>query len=593
MAIDEFCDLQPMPNVEDEIKKAELVLEASRNQDAIQTRPLLEMIELPEIDTGEISRILNTDLPSLSAEAEAKVRTHVEGLGSGGEQWIAEGMKRGPRGAEENCPFCGQSVKGLALIAHYRDYFSDSYTSLKQDVSDIIDTINNLHADGAHANFERAVRVLGEGRQLWTKYTDLPETSIDSETIVNKWTAAHKAVIECLEAKQAAPLERQSLGKIALDAIAIYDIHRKEIKDINSTLVASNKKIREVQRKAATTNAEQIAKELSRLKAIRKRHSPEIAPLCAGYLKEKADKATTQANRKKARQALDQYRLDVFPALQVGVNEYLTRFNAGFSLAKLTPTNTRVGSTCTYSVVINENSFAVAGGTVQPGKPSFRNTLSSGDRSALALALFFSSLDKNPNLGNTIVVIDDHRSLTTIYAVRNLAGQAGQVIVMSHNKRFLCSIWRGIDRKNCTPLEIVQNGDESTIQAWDVSQEAITEHDQRYNLLQQYADTQSATKKEVAEAIRPHLEGFLRVTCPGNFPPRKLLGPFAEECRQKLDGPDEILNKSMTQELQEIVENSNRFHHGGNPAWEAKEINATELLGFVEMTLAFCGPPNP
>ena len=60
MAIDEFCDLQPMPNVEDEIKKAELVLEASRNQDAIQTRPLLEMIELPEIDTGEISRILNT-----------------------------------------------------------------------------------------------------------------------------------------------------------------------------------------------------------------------------------------------------------------------------------------------------------------------------------------------------------------------------------------------------------------------------------------------------------------------------------------------------------------------------------------------------
>ena len=237
----------------------------------------------------------------------------------------------------------------------------------------------------------------------------------------------------------------------------------------------------------------------------------------------------------------------MFPVLQQGVNNYLHNFNAGFRVDSLKPTNTGSGSgsACAYNVVINNTPIAVKGSKSPQGEPSFRNTLSAGDRNTLALALFFSSLDQNPNLANTIVVIDDpisslddHRSLTTIQAVRNLADRAGQVIVLSHNKRFLCSIWGGADRKECLPLEIAQKGGESTIRTWAVSQDAITEHDQRYTLLQRYAATQQGTKKEVAMAIRPHLEGFLRVACPGNFPPGKLLGPFIEECSYKVGNPE-------------------------------------------------------
>ena len=164
--------------------------------------------------------------------------------------------------------------------------------------------------------------------------------------------------------------------------------------------------------------------------------------------------------------------------------------------------------------------------------------------------------------------------------------------MLSHNKRFLCSIWNGTDRTKCIPLEIAQKGDESTVVTWDVSQDAITEHDQRYILLQDFASTGSNPTREVAQAIRLHLEGFLRVACPGEFPPGSLLGQFIGICRQKLGQSDEILNEIEIRELKEIVEYANRFHHNTNAACESETISGIELRGFVSRTLSFAGPPR-
>ena len=217
----------------------------------------------------------------------------------------------------------------------------------------------------------------------------------------------------------------------------------------------------------------------------------------------------------------------------------------------------------------------------------------------MRLLSFSSALDENPNLSETIVVIDDpmssldeHRSLTTIQEVRKLAEHAGQLIVLSHSKRFLCGIWSGLKQDECQSLQIVQSGKESTISPWDVSQDSITEHDRRHFQLEEYAVKQSGDKQEVAKSIRPHLEGFLRVACPGIFPPGKLLGPFIGECRDKLGRPDEVLNEAAIRELEDLKEYGNRFHHDTNPAWMTEDINATELLGFVERTLTFVGPPR-
>ena len=52
------------------------------------------------------------------------------------------------------------------------------------------------------------------------------------------------------------------------------------------------------------------------------------------------------------------------------------------------------------------------------------------------------------------------------------------------------------------------------------------------------------------------------------------------------------MNDTQCKSFTDIVEYGNRFHHDTNPAWQTEEINSTELLGFVQRTLAFVGPPN-
>jgi wobble nucleotide-excising tRNase len=53
------------------------------------------------------------------------------------------------------------------------------------------------------------------------------------------------------------------------------------------------------------------------------------------------------------------------------------------------------------------NNAAVELDDDSPGNPCFKNTLSAGDRSALALAFFIARLYQDPKIGDKIVVIDD------------------------------------------------------------------------------------------------------------------------------------------------------------------------------------------
>jgi hypothetical protein len=49
----------------------------------------------------------------------------------------------------------------------------------------------------------------------------------------------------------------------------------------------------------------------------------------------------------------------------------------------------------------------------------------------------------------------------------------------------------------------------------------------------------------------------------------------------------QILELQAIQELHDLTEYANRFHHDTNAAWEAERINNGELEGFVRRTLDF------
>jgi wobble nucleotide-excising tRNase len=351
-------------------------------------------------------------------------------------------------------------------------------------------------------------------------------------------------------------------------------------------------RIEVVEERAAGANLAVLQADLARLNAIRARNAPEIRVPCDEYLEEKRAKAATEQERDDARAALDQYRNEVFPAYGETINDYLRRFNAHFRLDNVSSVNARAGSSCNYLVLINQVQVPLQD---EIGEPSFRNTLSAGDRNTLALAFFFASLENDPDRARKVVVIDDpitsldeHRSLTTIQEMRRLAGQVDQVIVLSHTKPFLCDIWNGTDDTLRSSCRIVRAGEGSTLAPWDVTQDCVTEHDRNYAMVADYLENGAGdNERVVATALRPMLEAYIRVAYPAFFPPGSLVGPFVGLCQQREGTPQEILAPADREELRHFLDYANQFHHDTNPAYQTEAINDHELLQFARRVIAF------
>jgi wobble nucleotide-excising tRNase len=600
IAVDDFCALPCRADIDDAIQDAERNLNAAKEQESIRIADRFAPFGLPKISADEINAVLATELADLDETAAERVQAHLAEIGAGGEAWVAAGMERVAAHSLESCPFCAKSLHDSTVIEYYRAYFSDAYAALKVSVATAMQEFTRFHGNGSPSDFdspaafERAIRIAVERRQFWSRFTDIPQIALDTAEIARARSAAQASVLSVLRGKQDRPLERMQLGQDAMAAIEAFERRRLEVEDLSHSLQRANDAIAVVREQAAAGNVVALTRDVARLRAAKARHSPAIAPLCADYLAEKAAKVAAEQRRDAARTALNQYREAIFPAYQTAINEYLRKFNAGFRLSQIAPQNTRAGSACTYNVLINDLPIAI-GAAAAPGAPSFRNSLSSGDRNTLALAFFFASLDQDPALADKIVVIDDpvssldeHRSLTTVQELRRLVQRTRQVIVLSHNKPFLCSVWDATDQTPHATLEVVRDGDGSTIRAWDVNRDMITLHDRRHEILRNYmVSAAGADAREVAQALRPVLEAFCRVAYPAEYPPGMMLGPFRDICEQRVSAANEILNQADIAELRDLTEYVNLFHHDTNPAWQSQRINDAELLDFVRRTLAF------
>ena len=593
--VDTYCSLEQDPAIDAKIQDAERRLAAARSADAIRQRPGFQEFGLPDFDFDAIDAVLDRSLPDLDAAAADRVRAHIVKLGRGGEGWVSDGMVRiEPMSEgldEEICPFCAQDLGGSDVIAHYRAYFSQAYEDLKSAIRQTGVSIRDTHAGDIPSAFERDIRTAAQAHEFWKDFADLPEINVDTAAIARQWNAAREGVLEQLRAKAAAPLDRMALSPEVRQAVMDYRARIAEVAALSQRLGAVNARLDIVKEQAQADDLAALTDDLAKLKAQKARFDPAVVPHCDAYTAEKTAKAATETLRTQARAALDQYREQIFPAYETAINEYLRRFAASFRLGDVQSVNNRSGSSASYCVVINQQNVNV---TADQG-PSFRNTLSAGDRNTLALAFFFASLDQDPNLANKIVVIDDpmtsldeHRTLRTREEIMALTARVQQVIMLSHSKSFLCNLWEQSDRNVSTALRINRAAVGSEITVWDVRNDSISEHDKRHELVRGYLQAADPDKeRQIAAALRPILEAFMRVAYPEYFPPGTLLGPFLGLCDQRVGGNNEILSAGDIVELRALLGYANLFHHDTNPAWQTAAINDAELTDFAERTLIF------
>ncbi len=595
MNVEDFCALQKKPNIDAEIQKAERSLAAAKDADSINKQGNFLSFELPAFDTSTIESILQSDLPELQAAATAKVQNHLKKIGENAEAWISEGMQKiitfSDEKNEDICPFCEQELQHSDIIAHYEAYFSDSYAALKRSIIECGKLLADAHNGEIRSTFERTIREAVQKGDFWRKFMGIPPIQIDTAEIARAWTDAREPILRALRLKLASPLEKRTLCDDTLAAVERYNKYRATISQMSSNLLTFNAQIEVVKEKSSTSSVVTLTADLNRLKTIKERHEHDMASLCEAYLKEKGDKTETEKLRDQARNNLEQYRINVFATYENAINNYLGKFNAGFRLDRVAAQNNRSGSSCTYNVLINNVAVPLANNT----GPSFKTTMSAGDRNTLALAFFFASLYQDAGLDEKTVVIDDpmtsldeHRSLVTIQEIKKLANSVQQVILLSHSKPFLHQMWGKSDKSARTSLQIIRRGAGSAIGNWDLVQDSFPEHDKRYKLIDEYlVSSDSNREREVACALRYVLEAFLRVSYPINFPPEEMLGKFHSKCVKALENKKPILNQTDTEELRRLLDYANKFHHETNAAYATANINDQELVDHCRRTLVF------
>ena len=171
----------------------------------------------------------------------------------------------------------------------------------------------------------------------------------------------------------------------------------------------------------------------------------------------------------------------------------------------------------TYQVLINDVRVELGDENTPISKPSFRNTLSAGDRSTLALAFFLAKLELDPELKNKVVVFDDpltsqdlSRRTWTQQRICRIAKRAKQVIVLSHEPNFLKLIYDAMPPALVKTLQFCRIGQEdTTITPWDIFDATRDDYFKNHCVLTEFANEgeEDGDLRHITRTIRPCLKG--------------------------------------------------------------------------------------
>ncbi len=224
--------------------------------------------------------------------------------------------------------------------------------------------------------------------------------------------------------------------------------------------------------------------------------------------------------------------------------------------------------------------------SVADDRPSFKTSLSAGDRSALALSHFFASL-RREDLSDAVVVIDDpvtsldiRRQRATIKEIVAISQRSAQVIVLSHEREFLIRLWKALGRNEVEPM-CLEVGSEtpssSTIMVWDVNDAALTEEQRALMRIEEYMERpQRAHSREIAKDLRICVESHFHQLFPGKFPSSK---PFANSLAAIRDAGS--LTSEAHDNVRSLCDYSNEYHHP-----DSDDPDSGEVLSMAKKALS-------
>jgi len=493
IAVSDFVELQPPP--EGAIAAKEREIAALETAGEIAAKSVLKQIFLPAIPLTEFKELLAASVASVSREAAQRVQEHIAHcMDENGESWIESGLDYIE---DNNCPFCGQSLAGNELVEAYQAYFDAAYQDFKKEIDEFSKRIRQLLSENEILAVQGEIASNDELIEFWKGQVDAQYPEIEFETIIQKpWQNLRRSLARTLEQKAAAPLEKVEPDRALEAAIEAYNSRSKAaVADYNQTLDKANELIEGKKKETEEGNLAQAREELESLKNRQVRHKPEVDILCQEYKKLCEEKRALESAKEQAKVDLDEYADEILEDYGPSLNEHLYRCGAGFKIIELGRNYIGGKPRTDYCLQIDGESVDLGGADTPVEEPSFKNTLSSGDKSALAFSFFIARLKQDPDLEERIVAVDDpassldaQRRSYTCHQITWLSRHCKQVIVLTHNTHLARQVWD--NAKSITPktLWIKRKGNYSVIENLDIVEKTQGEYFKNYSDISEYLE---------------------------------------------------------------------------------------------------------
>ncbi len=588
MKLEAFLDLPMAADVTAQIAEQMKAVEAVRQAGAIRDRAALSLLTAPTFPEG-FADLLSRTIDDIAADAERLLSDHLAAHATAdGGNWIATGLEQ----AGDDCPFCGQDIRGLTLIAAYRVVFSDRYKALAGEIAAMRTKVSQARGEAAFARLDALAAQNNASAEFWGKSCTFDAAPLAlPATLAPAAEGLLAAALALIDRKAAAPLEIVPVDAAFTDAQAAYDAAAVALEAANGAISTVNALIAD--KKAATGSADVGAAEteLAHLQAIKTRHDAKVIPLCTAYSGHAAAKDDIDKRKEGVRARLDAHTKTVVKPYERRINDHLAAFNAGFSITETKHAYPGGIASSSYQLVINDHAIDVGDGKTPADRPSFKNTLSAGDRTTLALAFFLAHLERDPARATKLVVFDDpfnsqdaFRRRQTVHEIMKVAGTCGQVIVLSHDATFLKQVWDKAPAADRVALTIVDHRAQgSKIMPVDLEKACQGRTATDVDDLQTYLTTGAGALLDVVRKMRVVLETYCRTTYPGCFLTTDWLGEIVGKIRA---GGDTHPAHGLYDEMDQINGYTSQYHHGEDvDDATPDQIDPSELTGFARRTL--------
>ncbi len=438
-----FIALAEDPDIDAKIAAKEQELQATRQAAQLQQKAGLSALSVP-VFPAAFAALLAKTFANVAADAERRVSEHIarHQMQARGETWITEGLQYV---TDDDCPFCNQRLDAAGLIRDYRSFFSREYHALREEVAGLKRQVDAAIGERVAAGLEQTVLQNANGTESWQQYCEVTAPALpEGQNIREIMGALRESAQALLDVKAGTPLDAVAPDDRFTQALDAFEALRTAFGAYNAAVATANTVITARKRQVQAANVRDVENALARLKAQKARHTPEVQALCDMDARLQDEKTALETDKATARQQLDMHTQQVITQYGQRINWYLERINASFRIT--TPTHTYRGGppSTTYQIIINQNAVDLGDPETPPDRPSFKNTLSGGDRTTLALAFFFAQLEQDANRANKTVVFDDpfgsmdgFRRNHTVNQIYRCGQNCAQVAVLSHDPAFL------------------------------------------------------------------------------------------------------------------------------------------------------------